>query len=382
MALTTSQTNNRGIKFRNQVIREFVRKTMFRPYTGEDQTAVIRRLSLGGVYGGDQINVPLIRALNNQGLSTGTLVGSEEAMQTYGVRFWIDWARNAVTAQKSEIKRNSFDLFGQAAPLLAEWAAKITKNETILAFQSLPSEAPPAGLLSANGQRVNGILFSAATTGQLNTYITANADRLLFGNAIANLSAGNWTTSLNNITNTMNASAAVVRLMKLMAKRTGIGADAANPRIHPLTLDDGYERFVLFCGANAFRDLLADATINAANSNARPREGTKWKQNPIFMDGDLLYDGVIIREVPEIDAFCSVNNATPLQCAPMFLCGTQALSWVVSEEAEATQLKQDDYQFLRGAGIEMSYGIGKNFFNNGGNLVDWGQVTSYVYSPN
>lgn len=374
MTTTTVQSNNRGIKFRNQVIREWVRGTMFTPYTGSDGTAVIRRMSLPGAFGGDQINVPLVRALSGTAISTGTLTGNEEAIGNYGCRQWIDWARNAVTATKAEIKRGSFDLFGQAAPLLSDWARSLTRNEIILALNSVPSESPPSGLLSTNGQRVNGILRSGATSGNNNTWLTDNADRVLFGDARGNTVAANYANSLNAVTAAMTGSAKIVRLAKSMAEKS-------SPKIEPITTDDGYERYVYFVGSNEFRDLEADPEIYQANKDARPREGTKYRKNPIFMDGDLLYHGVIIRKVPEIDALCAVNNtADPVvRVAPGFFCGRNALAWVVSQEAEATRLDQTDYQFKKGAGIELSYGVGKLFYKNGsGNLIDWGVVTTYV----
>jgi hypothetical protein len=374
MAITTVQANNRGIKFRNQVIREWVRGTMFTPYTGNDGTAIIRRMSLPGAFGGDQINVPLVRALSGTAISTGTLTGNEEAIGNYGCRLWIDWARNAVTATKAEMKRGSFDLFGQAAPLLSDWGRSLTRNEMILAFNSVPSESPPANLLTTNGQRVNGILRSAATSGNNNTWLTDNADRVLFGDARSNLVSGNYANSLNAVTAAMTGSAKIVRLAKSMAEKS-------NPKIEPITTDDGYERYVYFVGSNEFRDLEADPEIYQANKDARPREGASYRKNPIFMDGDLLYHGVIIRKVPEIDALCAVNNtADPVvKVAPGFFCGRNALAWVVSQEAEATRLDQTDYQFKKGAGIELSYGVGKLFYKNGsGNLIDWGVVTTYV----
>lgn len=377
MATTTVQANNRGIKFRNQVIREWVRGTMFTPYTGNDGTAVIRRMSLPGAFGGDQINVPLVRALSGTAISTGTLTGNEEAISNYGCRFWIDWARNAVTATKAEMKRGSFDLFGQAAPLLSDWARSLTRDEMILAFNSLPSESPPANLLTTNGQRVNGILRSAANATQNNTWLTDNADRVLFGDAVSNAVAGNYANSLNAVTAAMTASAKMIRIMEEMAVN-------ASPKIEPLTTDDGYERFIVFVGSRAYRDLWSDPEIYQANKDARPREGTQYRKNPIFMTGDLLYSNSIIRRVPEIDKLCLVNNTAgvPVPVSPLFLCGRSALAWIVSEEAEATRLDQTDYQFKKGAGIELAYGVGKIFFKTAGNnLVDWGQVTGYAAAP-
>jgi hypothetical protein len=43
-----------------------------------------------------------------------------------------------------------------------------------------------------------------------------------------------------------------------------------------------------------------------------------------------------------------------------------------------TFLKEDDYQFLRGAGIKMAYGVGKIAkLNAAGNFKDWGVYTGF-----
>ena len=43
-----------------------------------------------------------------------------------------------------------------------------------------------------------------------------------------------------------------------------------------------------------------------------------------------------------------------------------------------TFLKEDDYQFLRGAGIKMAYGVGKIAKLNAlGNFKDWGVFSGF-----
>jgi hypothetical protein len=87
-----------------------------------------------------------------------------------------------------------------------------------------------------------------------------------------------------------------------LAKRI---AETADPHIRPYQLEDGREYFVAFHGARSYRDLKADATIVAANKDARAREGSGMDKNPLFQDGDIIYDGIIHRKVPEIDALCT-----------------------------------------------------------------------------
>lgn len=378
MAVSTIQANNRGIIFRNNIILEYVRGNMFSPYMGNDGTAVIRTFLETGKFGGDQINVPLVKALRNTAIGSGTLTGNEEAIDNYGCRFWIDWARNAVTATKAEVKKGSFDLFAQAQPLLSDWGKSLQRNELILAMASLPSESAPAGLGTTNGQRVNGILYSAANAAQRNTWNQANQDRILYGNAFGNYNATH-ATALANLTATDDRfSAATVRLAREKA-------EDADPKIEPLTTDDGYERFVMFVGSRAYRDAWADPEIYQANKDARPREGSSWRNNPIFREGDLLYDNVIIRKVPEIDKLALVTGAgdSGVDVSMSFLCGRSALGLVWGQMPEPTKLDDTDYQFRKGVGIDMAYGVGKLFFKDTttSDLVQWGMVTVFNAAP-
>ena len=378
MAVSTAQARNQGLKFRNDIIREYVRGNMFSPYMGEDATAIVRTFHEEGKFGGDQINVPLLRALKSAGKGSGTLSGNEEAIDNYGWRVWLDWARNAVVARKNEIKKGSFDLMAQAKPLLSEWGRSLQRDEMVQGLMSIPSESPPAGLGSDDGQRVNGILYGVATGAEKDAWHDANQDRILYGAALGNTVAGSHAASLANVDATNDRlGARTLRLLKYRAEQAG-------PKIEPTMTDDGYERYVLFVGSIAFADAEADPDIMAANRDARPREGTSYKQNPIFMDGDLLYNGVIIRKVPEIDRLLSLAGAGNggIDVAPVFLCGRNAAALLWGQLPEPTMLDETDYQFKKGAGIEMAYGIGKMAFKepDTGRLKDWGVVTGFVAS--
>jgi hypothetical protein len=163
MALTTVAVNNKLIVFRKEVTREYIRQNLFSPYIGTEMTAIIRVIN-DLKNGGEQINIPLIARLKAQAISTGTLVGNEEAIDNYGDRAWIDWARNAVKIPKSEEQKSSIDLFGQARPLLEDWGKELQRDEIIDAFYAVPvATTAPVGLGSNFGQRVNGVLFDAAT---------------------------------------------------------------------------------------------------------------------------------------------------------------------------------------------------------------------------
>lgn len=380
MALNTIQTNNKLIKFRQEMYREYVRANLFSPYMGREKTAIIRvitDLDKGGKMGGQQINVPLIARLNSQGVGAGTLVGNEEAQDNYGMRAWVDWARNAVATKKADENMSSVDLFGEAKEQLVEWGQEKQRDEICDGLYALPSESAPVGLNSDLGQRVNGVLFDAATAGQRNTWITDNNDRILIGSGnTANLVAGNFASSMANITSGMTLSGALANRMKRSAKK-------ANPRIKPFKIkENGAEWFVVFLGQEQFRDLQNDADIKNANLNARSRESNGYLKNPIFVDGDLLYNGMIFREIPELSirlpVFYSTAGSGNIQVAPSFMCGQAAVSWCWGQMPKPTFRKEDDYGFIRGVGTEMCYGIAKNFKKTiAGNLREWGIFTGF-----
>lgn len=370
MALSVTQANNKLIFFRKQVFHEYVRENEFSPYMGTDMTSIIRvipDLDKGGKMGGEQINIPLMARLNAQAISTGRLVGNEEALDNYGMRMWIDWARNAVVINNAEEQKSSIDLWSESKPMLVDWGKELQRDEICDGLYAIPSQSQPVGLGSTNGQRVNGILFDAATAAQRNTWLTDNADRVLIGSGnTANLVSGNFAASMTNITSAMTLSGALINRMKRSAKKLLF------PRIRPYKLkENGTEWFVLFVGQEQFRDAQNDTDIKTANQNSRARENQGYLKNPIFVDGDLLYNGVIVREIPELSTRLPVFYQTAgaggtTQVAPAFLCGQGAMAWCWGKMPTPTFLKEDDYQFLRGAGIKMAYGIGKiaKLFNN------------------
>lgn len=378
MAISDIQTNNKLIKFTQGINREWVRENMFSPYMSEDLNAIIRK-KMELKAGGEVMNIPLVSRLQGVGVSTGPLVGNEEKIDDYGMRIWLEWVRNAVATTKAEQHKDSADIFGEAKPLLSDWLNEVTRDEIIAAFMALPSESQPVA-----GTRVNGILYELSSTAQKNTWRSDNVDRIVYGASTAN-SATDHATSLTTLDATADkATAQNLSLLKRVAM-------TANPRIRPYKTRDGYEYFVAFHGANTFRDLKI--SLETVNKDARPRETmgpNGAPNNPLFQDGDQIYDGVIHRQVPEISLFVSnvwtslkTAGATSGRVEPVFLCGQQALVIAYGQMAKPTFRKEDDYGFITGTGIEAAYGVGKMFKKHpkaGTKLVQWGVATGFYNS--
>jgi len=378
---------------------------------GTDATSIIR-LRNEAKKGGEQINFPMVGSLYGPGTpptlgspmqayGVATLTGNEEQIDNYGMRVWIDWARNAVATNDAEEQKDSADIFGEAKPLLSDWGKSLQRDETILALMNIPSALQPSNLGGDNllNGRVNGLPFSTVV-GTLpavdaNLWVTDNSDRVLFGNAISN-NTGVLSTSLANVDVTSDTFVpASVTLMKYRAK-------TAAPKIRPYKTTDGREYFVAFAGSANFAQLKlamnqtgmpTTPAVLGINVYARPREENGFggaPNNPLFQDGDLMYDGVIIREVPEIDNFVQTPwnlhqaGTTTSRVAPVFLCGQQAVMFAWGKMATPTFLDQTDYQFRRGVGVKMCYGIAKtfrvpraNFTTPGTKKVQTGVVTGF-----
>ena len=67
MALSSPQVNNQLIKFRSQVITDFLRSTRFDPYMGDSATMPIVRMS-DFSSDGYQLNIPLVNQLSSAGV--------------------------------------------------------------------------------------------------------------------------------------------------------------------------------------------------------------------------------------------------------------------------------------------------------------------------
>ena len=349
-------------KWRRDFIREYVRDSGFSPYMGDspmDIIHVINDLKTDGY----TIRVPLVGRLQGSGVSgNSALSGQEEALDQYYQDITWEFYRHAISATKKEKKKSATEFMAVARPLLREWASELVKYQLIDSFH----------------RTAGGLKFTASDATARNLFMTNNSDRILFGATVANASSGIHATALGTIDNTDD------KLTPTMASLAKFLARTANPHIRPFkTGTQGREFYVMFCHPLCFRDLKNNSTMTQANRDARPRD---VDSNPIFQDGDLIYDGVIFREIPEFYTArqgTGVNTettiASTIQVGANFLCGAQSLGFVNKQAALPTSKSEDDYGFVDGVGIELAHGIDKLRWNNGGGTnKDVGMVTVYA----
>lgn len=365
MAETTTAPELTVEQWDSQFFTEYVRQNRFKRYMGTNTNSIIQIKEDLTKKKGDRITLPLVDKLSGAG-RTGNQVldGYEENLEQHGFSIPVSTLRNGVVVTDEEEQFNAIDLRNAAREQLKTWAMQQLRGGR--GANSKVGIIEAMGAVQDDGTYVN---YDDATESQKDNWLTANNDRILFGNATSNTSAGDHSASLANVDSTDDTcDAEIISLAKRLAQD-------ADPHIRPVTVDEDAEFFVAFAGSRAFRDLKNDSTIQNANREAWSRMsgfGQQRGQNPLFRGGDLVYDGVIIREIPEIPVLSGVGNSS-IDVDRVFLCGAQAVGVAWAKRTRSVT-EEKDYKFRHGVGIHEMRGVRKLFFNN----VQHGVCTIYV----
>lgn len=380
MATTTTPTDLQEIKYRREYWREYVRESGFKPYMGggnEGITSVIHT-AFELTTSGKSLTIPLVSRLKGGGVrGNSRLSGQEEKLGKHTHSIAVQYARHAIEFSKQDEKYDASDARDAARPLLKEWSSSLLRDRIIDGLCSVSFSGTQNITFTIPQDAADNVISSAA---QNNTWNAANIDRVLYGSAVGNYNA-TFATALANVDSTSDKlTTGVVSLLKERAKATTQSTTGHGIRpIRDQYVADGREYFVLFAGSRPFRDLKADTAMIAANRDARARESNGMDRNPLFQDGDLIWDGVIIREIPEIPYLLAAGTAG-IDVAPVFLCGAQSVCIGWGQEPQFTAKKEDDYGFFSGVGIEEMVNANKIMRKDGdaGTFVDNGIVTGFV----
>jgi N4-gp56 family major capsid protein len=285
---------------------------------------------------GDSVVFATVRRLVGAGVTNNQILeGNEELLNARSLKLTIGLIRHAVAVSEWDEQKSILDIRTAARDALQIWALEKMRADVILSLGAMTADADVQ------------VPYATATAGQRNTWLVNNTDRVLFGALTANHVSGVMATSLL----TLDAAAdkmtgAVLSLAKRRAK-------LANPRIRPITVDNDEEWFVCFMPSMVFRDFRSDPVIINATQNAWER----GRDNPLFTGGDLLWDGIIIREIPELPVIAGAG-AAGVDVAMSFLCGAQALGISWAQRTKST-VNTRDYGGMHGVGISEMRGFGK-----------------------
>jgi hypothetical protein len=358
MTGTTISTANRVKQWDSKFFEEYVRANRFKRYMGSTENSIIQVKRDLTKKKGDAITIPLVGALDaSSGPNDGStsLVGNELALPNDGHKVSVGVVRQATVVNMEEEQASPIDIRNAGRTALKTLAMRYLRNDIITALGS-----------------IGGVAYGSASTAQKNAWNANNSDRVLFGQKESNYSATH-ATALNNITAAETLNHQTVSLIKRIAQ---VAQNVNGDGIRPFIYGEDEETFVLFVGQRAYRDLKND--LAQYHENARERA----KTNPLFTGTTSLYwDGVVIREIPEIAAF---NNtaSTPIPVEPMYLCGAQALAVAWAQTTKSTMRKEDDYGFQHGVGFYEMRGVEKVLYGQTGSTPkDWGMATGFISAP-
>lgn len=346
MANTTVSSGNRSKRFESEFFKEYARDNRFSRFQGTDSNAIIH-VKEGAE---KSISIPLVAKLRGAA-KTGSsrLAGNEDTLANYNWDMTTTYRRNAVKLTQEEREASEFDLLMAAKPALMTWSMEDLRDEIVLNMAAV----------------YNGTTYAKAddtTAAVRNTWNANNSDRVLYGATTANYNA-TFATALANVDSAADKlSPDIIDLAKNIAV-------TADPGIRPVRVREDDEYFVLFTGSTGMYHLRNNSDMKQANRDARERGA----DNPLFKGGDLLWDNVLIREVPEITKLFNGSTSTSLfktggngstAAEPAFFCGAQALAWAIGKRPRLVVDNEDDYTFQPGVAVEKKELVNKTFFNN------------------
>jgi N4-gp56 family major capsid protein len=338
MADTYLTSASRKEVWQAEFIQEYVRGNEFAPMTGtaKNMPIFVDRKLMGE--NAEIRNVPLRAKLTADGVTDNeSLEGQEETLDNYNDQVTIQWRRHGVLVTKKENTASDLDFMDEAAPALRDWLMEKDRDQIIDT-----SCSPVIGGLTAYGD---------ATEVQKDAWLVANQDRVLFGNATGNYS-GDHSADLAKLDATNDTfTYANMRLAKRVMK-------LADPLIRPIRVDGKGWFYVAWAHTYAFRDFKV--SLDTIHQNSRER----GVGNPLYEDGDLIFENVIVKEVPEMLTVADVGDSGTVDISPVVYMGAQALLAVWKQMPSVIVKRDKDYNFRAGVAIEAARRHKKAFFND------------------
>lgn len=343
MAATVIASGNQVTQFRQKFFAEYVRESLFAPYMGDDINSIIQIVEELSSKAGKIVSVPLVTRLTNAGVTgDNTLEGNEEQLGNYNHNIDVDQIRNAVVIGKMAQQSTEIDCLEAARAMLKLWIMNDLRDDILQALGS-PNVDGVTAYASCSETQKDAWLAA--------NYVSTSNTRVLFGATVSNSSTEDHSTSLTNVdSSTDKLLFDQVQLAKRLAKK-------ADRHIRPHMTKKGREFYVMLCESYAFRDLKTDT------ESIHQYAGDRGADNPLFQDPDLMLDGVICREVPEIATITGVGNGS-IDVSPNYLCGAQAVGLAWCERSKFVVDKTIDYDNQVGVAVGEVRGVEKLTYNS------------------
>lgn len=373
MTNTTAATGLKVQKWDEDFFMEYIQENPFKAYMGTDENSIIQ-MKEDTVKRYQKVTFALVNKLAAAGVTgSSTLEGNEEAMDSRSFAVTVDKLRNAVRVAEIEQQYSAVDLRNAAKAVLKDWAMEVgTINRVVTALSD-----------------INGVAYGSATAAQADAWLDDNTDRVMFGGTAAaapvalstSAPAGGATYDLsatllsqtvaNSGWDTAGDAAAFISRLKRKAL-------SASPKIRPIRVGGKNRRYyVAFVHPKTMADIKADTVIMNAQKDVTLAE----ENNRLFQGGDVLWDGVIVHEVDNLNITpWATAGASSIPLAPFYLCGAQAMGYAIAKRWKSID-ETFDYGDKKGVAIETIDALEKMVFGSGSadtdDLKDHGIATGY-----
>jgi len=367
MADTRAIANLTPEQWDDQFFTEYLTENRYAGEMGTSENNIIQVKENLTKKKGDRINFALVNKLTQDAVTgRGTMEGNEEDMATRSYELAVDKRRNAVRVAEIDEQFSAISLREAGKFVLKEWSLKDTER--------LVSKA----LLNLGGVDMN-VTDIAAGGNQtaLNAWLVDNTDRVWFGN---NAYSTNTSLSTGLATLTAGTAAELLTIDNIDAMKF-IAMNKANPKIRPIRSEsNGKHYYVMYAHPLAFRDLKKDTALRQAQREV----SLEMENNRLFKGGDLLWNGVIIKEAHDFYDFATLTGlGDSSTVVPAVLTGAQAVGAAYARRWRS-KTQEFDYGDKHGVEISAIYGIGKMVFGSGAgdrdDLKDHGIVTGFFAS--
>lgn len=362
MADTTVPTALRVKQWDDNYFTEYIRGNRLARYMGTDENSIVQVREQLSKKKGDTIIFELVNKLKGQGRKNNqTLEGFEEDLSQRSWPLTINVYRHAVVVPEMEEQVTAISLRDAGKAGLMNWSMEHTRDKFLSALGSKGTVLAGAGQSTGPDTYLgNSSAFQVANATALNTWLTLNSDRVLFGALKSNAVSNVFATALATVDSTNDKlTSSAVSVMKRIAKNS-------TPKVRPIKVNGDEEWYVMFAGSEPFRDLKLDANIIASRQYALDR----GEDNPLFTDGDIVWDGVIVREIPELSQSKWLAQGTSsIDVGEVHLCGGQAIGYALAQRWN-TRTQDRDYQEKHGIAVRQMYEVGKLQFGTGVNDTD------------
>lgn len=354
MADTVAATGLTPQQWDDKFFKEYFQENRFAREMGRSENSIIQVKEDLTKKKGDSVTFALVNRATGAGVTgSSTLKGNEEAITSRSFRLEVNLRRNAFVTTEWDEQKSAIDLRNAMRSVAMDWAQENTRDRIITELGA-----------------INGVAYASASETQKDAWLVDNSDRVLFGAAVSNNSSNDHSASLANIDNTADKlDTGALSLMKRIAL-------SASPKVRPIrSTSTGRRYYVCYAGTRTFRDIKSDTVIQQAQ-----REVSMLGQNEkLFEGGDLMWDGIIIKEIDDIPVYTGVG-AGAIDVAPVYLCGAQAIGYAIAKRWE-TRTDEDDYKNRYGVGVREIGNFGKMIFGSGSgdtdDTKDHGVVTGY-----